>query len=94
MNIEFSPVDENYIREKVKKGYYSNAAELVCDAVRHMRQQEISRQALLEAALELGEQDIAAGRTLPYTPSLLDQIEQDARQQVCAGKDPHPDVVP
>jgi putative addiction module CopG family antidote len=34
MNINFPSVDETYIRQKVDAGFYSNATELVRDAVR------------------------------------------------------------
>ncbi|MUG95569.1 hypothetical protein F7734_25680 [Scytonema sp. UIC 10036] len=40
MNIVFSDVDGNYIRQKVESGYYSNATELVRDAVRRLRENE------------------------------------------------------
>lgn len=51
------------------------------------------RERLLRA-LERGEADIAAGRTTPYTPELLAQIERDARLHAKAGKHPNPEVVP
>ncbi|MBF0135167.1 MAG: hypothetical protein H7833_02410 [Magnetococcus sp. DMHC-1] len=94
MNIDFSPIDEEYIKNKVKCGVYSSATELVCDAVRYMRHQDDSLSARLDAALVIGEQDIAAGRTTIYTPSLREQIEQDARQHARDGWEPDPDVVP
>ena len=94
MNINFSPVDKDYIKEKVENGYYSNATELVRDAVRHMRHQDNSKRARLDAALKQGEQDIAAGRTVTYTPSLLDKIEQNARLHAHEGKRHNPDVIP
>lgn len=34
MNINFPPVDESYIKAKIDDGFYSNATELVRDAVR------------------------------------------------------------
>ena len=33
MNINFPPVDAGYIKTKVESGYYSNATEMVRDAV-------------------------------------------------------------
>ena len=78
MNINFPPADAGYIKSKVEGGYYSNATEMVRDAIRRMREQDDQHGRLL-AALEIGERDIAAGRTVPYTPDLLKQIEQEAR---------------
>ena len=94
MNINFPSVDENYIKAKVAEGFYSNAAELVRDAVRRLREQDDSRSARLMAALEIGERAISEGRTVPYTPELLDRIEQDARQHAAEGRKPNSDALP
>ena len=70
-------MDERHIKAKVESGYYINAEEMVHDAVRRLREQDLDHQLL--AALEIGERDIAASRTVPYTPALLKQVEQEAR---------------
>lgn len=93
MNINFPPVDDAYIKTKVESGYYSNATEMVRDAVRRMREQDDQHGRLL-AALELGERDIAAGRTFRYTPDLLKEIEQEARTHAAQGRPTTPDVLP
>jgi Arc/MetJ-type ribon-helix-helix transcriptional regulator len=38
MNIMFPPLDNNYIKAKIRDGFYSNATELVRDAVRRLRE--------------------------------------------------------
>jgi antitoxin ParD1/3/4 len=93
MNINFPPVDAGYIKTKVEGGYYSNATEMVRDAVRRMREQDDHHGRLL-AALEIGERDIAAGRTVPYTPDLLTQIEQEARTHAAHNRPTNADVIP
>jgi len=93
MNINFPPVDSGYIKTKVEGGYYSNATEMVRDAVRRMREQDDHYGRLL-AALEIGERDITAGRTVPYTPDLLKQIEQEARTHAANNRPTNTDVVP
>jgi antitoxin ParD1/3/4 len=93
MNIHFPPVDAGYIKAKVESGYYSNATEMVRDAVRRMREQDDHHGRLL-AALEIGERDITAGRTVPYTPDLLKQVEQEARTHAADNRPSNPDVVP
>ena len=93
MNINFPPVDDGYIKAKVESGYYSNATEMVRDAVRRMREQDDQHGRLL-AALELGERDIAEGRTVPYTPDLLNQIEREARTHAAHNRPPDPNVIP
>lgn len=92
MNINFPPVDESYIKAKIAEGFHSNAAELVRDAVRRLREQDDNKHASLMAALEIGQQAIREGRTALYTPELLDQIEQEARQHAAEGRKPNPDV--
>ena len=91
MNINFPPVDDGYIKAKVESGYYSNATEMVRDAVRRMRERDDQHDRLL-AALEAGERDIAEGRTVPYTPALLKQIEREARTHAANNRSPNPDV--
>ena len=98
MNINFPPVDENYIKSKVEAGYYSNATELVRDAVRKMREHDhehyMGKKKQLWQALEVGLADIRAGRVVEYTPELLDEIEQDSRRNAVEGRIPNPDVCP
>ena len=54
MHIEFANVDEKYIKDSVKNGYYRSEAEAVRDAVRRMREQEEAKRARLLDALQLG----------------------------------------
>jgi len=94
MNINFPPVDEKYIQSMVKNGYYSNATELVRDAVRRLREKESAKEERWLAAIKLGEDDIKAGRTVPYTPKLLDKIMKNAIKNAKSGKKLNPDVCP
>ena len=60
MNISLPPKMARFIRSKVKDGQYTNASEVVRDAVRHMQETEAARseRALLadfEAHLPAGE---------------------------------------
>ena len=93
MNVNFSPVDASYIKSKVASGYYSNATEMIRDAVRRMREQD-DQQGRLLAALESGERDIAAGRTVTYTPNLLKRIEKEARAHSANNRPLNPDAIP
>ena len=94
MNIVFPPVDESYIRAKVADGFYSNATELVRDAVRRLREIDDGKYARLMAALDVGEQAVRDGQTEAYTPQLLDEIEREARQHAAEGRKPNPEVCP
>jgi antitoxin ParD1/3/4 len=94
MNINFSPVDKQFIENIVEDGYYSNVTEAVRDAVRRMREAFNNKHARLVAALEAGDKDIREGRTVRYTPEFLDDCEKRARENVANGIKPNPDVCP
>jgi len=94
MHIEFAPVDEKYIKDSVKNGYYRSEAEAVRDAVRRAREQEEAKHSRLLTALQLGEGDASAGRTVPYTPDFLKESTERARKIVKEGKPLNPDVCP
>jgi len=93
MNINFPAVDETYIKQKVESGFYSNATELVLDAVRRMREADEQRQALL-AAVQIGEEQIERGEYRAYTPELFEEIKRNARDKVKRSHQPNPDVLP
>ena len=93
MNINFSSVDENFIKQSVDGGLYSNANELVRDAVRRLRENE-ERHAELVAALQLGEADIAQGRTRAYSSELVKGIRERALSRAVAGEKPKSDHAP
>ncbi len=55
MNISLSPQMARFIRDRVKKGDYTNVSEVVRDAVRHMQEVEaVKRQRALLVDLESG----------------------------------------
>jgi len=93
MNINFPPVDDQFIKNQIESGYYSNATELVRDAVRRLREEEEKRKAFL-AAVKKGEDDIAAGRTIPYSEEWLEEVTERAIQKALNGEPPKSDVVP
>jgi antitoxin ParD1/3/4 len=93
MNINFPAVDETYIKQQVDSGFYSNATELVRDAVRHMREADEQRQALL-AAVQIGEAQLERGKHRRYTPELFEEIKRNARDKVTRDHQPNPDVLP
>jgi len=94
MNINFARADENFIKSKVEQGYYSNATELVRDAVRKMREEE-ERKARFLAAIKIGEQQLKEGKTIPYSDDFMDEIEKNAVENATQGKPiNNPDVLP
>lgn len=92
MNIDFPSVDENFIKTQVSSGHYTNATELVRDAVRRLREASEAKRDRLLRALELGQADIDAGRLRAYSPELYAEIKSTARQHAVEGRKPNPDV--
>lgn len=82
MNINFAPIDEAFIKSKVEEGYYSNATELVRDAVRKLREKEPSVETKLRAALFEGKQALENGEFEVYSPELREKIEREARKNI------------
>jgi putative addiction module CopG family antidote len=82
MHIEFARADEEYIKESVKNGYFRSEAEAVRAAVRSAREQNESKRLRLLEALQLGEDDIVAGRTVPYSRELMTQMRQKAAESI------------
>ena len=93
MNINFAPVDEQFIKKSVEGGLYSNANELVRDAVRRLRESE-ERHVQLMAALRLGEDDVAAGRTRTYSKGLMQSVRERAISRAASGEKPKSDATP
>ena len=77
MFIQFTSDDEKYLSDSVKNGDFGSQADAVINAVRIVREQKEARTKLLEA-IELGEKDIESGLTIPYTPTLLQELYVEA----------------
>lgn len=92
MNIDFPGVDENFIKNQVSSGHYTNATELVRDAVRRLREASEAKRYRLLRALELGQADIDAGRMLSYSPELFADIKATARKNAAEGRTPNSDA--
>jgi antitoxin ParD1/3/4 len=94
MNVNFSSVDENYIKRMIEDGFYSDATELVRDAVKRMREQDDEKRTRLQAAIQAGQDDVNAGRVTAYTQDFMDRCEDRARKNVAQGRKPKADVLP
>jgi antitoxin ParD1/3/4 len=94
MQVRFSEVDESYIKTKVKKGFYTTENEVVRDAVRRMREEE-ERLVSFRAAVQIGDEQIERGETVPYNKELMKKIEAQAiRRAKKHEKIDNPDVLP
>jgi len=93
MHINLSPEIEQYLQSKIKTGFYSNASDVIRDALRRMREEDEKIEAL-RAAVRRGDEQIERGEGTAYTPELLDKAMKQATVNVRAGKKINPDVTP
>jgi len=91
MNISFSAVDEAYIRQMVKAGFYANPTELIRDAVRRLREVSESKgdfdNPMYEAVMK-AERNIANGAPLiPYTSAFDERYEEKGQPTRLMGRE-------
>ncbi len=93
MTVTLTPQIEEIIRKKVEAGQYTNASELVGQAVLQLeaRDRQIER---LNAALQVGIDQADRGELIPWTPDLMDRLEREADEMVRLGTPIRPDVQP
>ncbi len=87
MHIRFSDIDDSFIKEAVEQGFYLSETELVRDAVRRMREWMKGQQSnRFKEAVAKGQQDIADGKTVKFTPELMEEIKKNAIKKADNGE--------
>jgi len=87
MHLKLGEPYEKFIQNEIKAGLYSNATELVRDALRHMHDDnERRRIEHIHALIAVGEEQIKTGKTVRYHSNLLNQITQEALVEAKIGK--------
>ncbi|MBX3069352.1 MAG: type II toxin-antitoxin system ParD family antitoxin [Thermomicrobiales bacterium] len=92
MSVEIDPQLESVIREKVRSGQYIDIDDVVREALDLL--QERDRYEQLRAAVQLGLDDVAAGRVRAWTPERLAEIRRAANEDDRVGVPISPDVRP
>lgn len=88
------PADiEVRIQQRVERGEFPNAAEVVREAL-HMLDARDRQAADLQVTLQSGLDQLDRGEGVPFTPHLMTQIRQDAEERFRRGERPKSDVVP
>ena len=93
MHINLSDEMEQYLKAKVASGYYGNATEVIRDAIRRMQVQE-QQVAALQAAVALGDAQLAQGQGIPYSEAVLGQLTERALKNLRSGQPIDPNVLP
>ncbi|HEY8034862.1 MAG TPA: type II toxin-antitoxin system ParD family antitoxin [Methylobacter sp.] len=92
MHINLSPEMEKYLQSKVGTGFYNSASEVVCAAIRKMREED-EKLAALRAAVQIGDEQLNRGEGILYTPERLETITAKALANAKHGKKINPDVI-
>jgi antitoxin ParD1/3/4 len=94
MHIRFADTDTKFMKSAVQEGLYTSETELVRDAVRRLREQQMHISPVFQAVMK-GEQAIREGRTREFTPEVMEEIFQRGIKQAKAGEPYHSqDAVP
>ena len=84
MNVSLTPRLENFIKNKIKKGRYQSASEVVRDALRALEDREQDREqrlADLRKEVAIGLNDIKEGRYKTYTDATLKDLIEDVKRE-------------
>jgi antitoxin ParD1/3/4 len=87
MNVTLTPELRQLIEHKVQSGMYSNSSEVVREALRMLEERdELAelRKAEIRAAIAEGLEDIAHGRTVPFTKNTLAEVKANGRARLAA----------
>jgi antitoxin ParD1/3/4 len=81
-NINLTDALDRFVAEKVDSGSYQNASEVIRAGLRLLQEEEKARAkriAALEAAIQVGLDDLDAGRVIEVTDikAFMDEIERE-----------------
>ena len=85
--IDINDPYENYLKSLVNAGLFRSVTAAAENAIhKQMIEDEKLRFASISAAIAKGETDIQAGRTVRYTPNLMNEISEKGKQAALAGR--------
>ena len=86
MNISLTQKMEEWIHDKVASGMYQSASEVVREAIRvvyaYEQRQQTQTLEELRADIQLGMQDVEAGRIQPLDRQLFEDVKTRGRQRL------------
>lgn len=85
MNVSLTPQIEALVRQQVETGRYTNASDVVRAALRLLEERD-RRLQWLRAEIAIGDEQIARGELIDFTPERLEQIKREARENASSGK--------
>ena len=85
MNVSLTPELEKWVQSKVETGFYGSSSEVVRDALRLLHQLEAERIRRLEdlrSDLQVGLEQLRAGRGQEFDGSLVESIKKRGRERI------------
>jgi antitoxin ParD1/3/4 len=79
MNVNLTPQLEEMVRRNVESGAYSNASEVVREALRLLDRHDRSQR--LQAALDVGLREIERGETHVWTKNSMAELIREADEE-------------
>ncbi len=82
MNVSLTPEFDRWISEKVKSGLYTSSSEVVREGLRLLIKIEEQRNSVLQdlrTELEIGKDQLEAGKSRKFDEKLLDVIKHNGR---------------
>lgn len=78
MQVTLTPKLDAFVRAKLEAGAYSDASEVVREALRLMQEHEAARRQRLTDMIDEGERQIEDGEFADYRPDQIEQMLTDA----------------
>ncbi len=85
MNISLTPEFEEYVNGKVRSGLYHSASEVICEALRLLREKdEVDRKKLqaLRRDIQVGIDQMERGQHSPFNEQTLEEIRTEGRKRL------------
>ena len=93
MHVNLSPEMEGFIKNKVSRGFYENATEVIRDAIRRMQAEE-NRVSAWQTAIKQGDDQLDRGEGITYTAETLNDITETAIGAMHSRQTMNPDILP
>ena len=92
MNVSLTPRLEAKIQEHVASGRYSDASDVVSEALRLLQEREHLDH--LRSLLAVGREQAERGELVELTPRYLEELDRRVEERFLRGDEPNPDVCP
>ena len=92
MNVSLTPELEAMIRQRVESGRYTNASDVLREALRLLEEREKVEH--LRSLLAVGLEDECRGALVEFTPEYMNNLHRRTEEAFRRGEKPKPNVCP